>query len=182
MSSSLAPIGAAACAAAALLACAAAPRPPAPGRAPPPAATLGRAERELLAAAIDTLVARRADPAVVCVTILADPAGPYAPDAALLGALSTRGRVAAPGACPRTYPTGMVTVTDPSGRPVEGPPVGYVQPRLLQVGRPLFAAPGYAHVYAREEQGGMGWDAVCTAQYRQGRPYVWCRLGSVWNH
>jgi hypothetical protein len=136
----------------------------------------------LLAATVDTLVARGRDSAVVCLAILSDSAGPYAPGPDLLATLAMRRRVMPPGACPRTYSAGMMVVTDSLGRPLLPPSRGYVPPRRLAVGRPVFDAPDRAYVYAREEQGAMGRDAVCVARYVDGRASASCDLRSIWTY
>lgn len=170
-------------AAGALLACVGAPpRPtPAPGL-PARGTSLGGRERALLAATVDTLVARGRDSAVVCLAILSDSAGPYAPGPDLLATLALRQRVVPRSACPRTYSAGMMVVTDSLGRPLRSPARGYVPPRRLVVSRPVFEAPDRAYVYAREERGAMGQDAVCVAQYVDGRASASCDLRSVWDY
>ena len=145
-------------------------------------AKLAPMEVAMLSATLDTLVRRMRDSSSLCVSILGGPEGPEVPSADFLGSLRIQRSVVAMDRCPPTY-TQMIVVVDSQGRPV-GParPAGYVDPYRLEIGRPQFASYGYGWVYARQLQGTVGRDYVCTVIRQSAETRVVCNVHSDWIH
>jgi hypothetical protein len=141
--------------------------------------TLGSVERQMLAAAIDTVVAMQ-DSTALCLTMMGGPEGPRPPSRALLGSLQSRRLVVAQADCPVTYES-MITPIDSQGRPNRPErPTGYVDPYQLSVARPQFEGVGYAWVHIRQLQGTRGRAFLCTTQSLSGRVWANCRSVDSW--
>jgi hypothetical protein len=152
------------------------------GSVPVRIAELDPVEAAMIGATLDTLSRLMRDSSSLCVTILGGPTGPEAPSAAFLRSLRVPRTVVPMQRCPPTY-TQMIRLVDSRGRPV-GParPAGYVDPYKIEIGRPQFAAYGYAWIYARQLQGTSGRAYVCTAIWQSSVQRVVCNLHREWLH
>lgn len=99
---------------------------------------LSHVERQMIAAALDSIAAHLPDSTALCLTLMGGPDGPRAPGDDLLATLHTRQTRVRGADCPPTY-TRMIQCVDSLGRPIDPPPpAGYVDPYVFHVGRPQF--------------------------------------------
>lgn len=134
---------------------------------------------DLMAAAIDSIIAHVPDSVAVCLTVYDDDGWPRAPSAKLLGRIRSRA-VVPPAACPETY-SAMVQPVDSLGRPVaREPPYGHVDPLRLSVVRYDVEARGSVSIVVNEDQGTVGRRYICSAELVSGEPVAACRIVSRW--
>ena len=166
----------------AALACATS-SPPSPARSSADrrgrVAALEPVEEQLIARAVESVAATWPDSTALCLALLGGPAGPELPGPALLASLRTRQRPVSSAACPRTY-TSMIAHVDSLGYPDDPPPPGYVDPYILEVGRPQFESDSYGWIHVREWQGTTGRQYLCTVQYVRGQASAVCQKISEW--
>ena len=145
-------------------------------------AELDPSEAAVLRATLDTIVRGLRDSSTLCLSILGGPAGAHEPSDAFLRSLSLRRSVVRATECPPTYQR-MIARVDADGRNIDPVrPPGYVDPYVIEIGRPQFARPAYAWVYVRQLQGTRGRDYLCTLIGFTPGAQVVCQINREWIH
>ena len=145
-------------------------------------AELHPTEAAVLRATLDTLVRAMRDSSTVCLYILGGPTGSQLPSEDFVRSLTLNREVVRADRCPPTYQH-MIARVDSAGRPLDPPrPPGYIDPYVLEIGRPQFARPDYGWVYARQLQGTRGRDYLCTLIGFTPDAKVVCQLNRDWIH
>jgi hypothetical protein len=135
-------------------------------------------EARHVAGVLDTLIAGLAPATVVCVSLRADAAGPYALPPAVLRHVQAATRVRSPSDCPPTFDS-MVALVDSAGQSLTPPrPAGYTDPVYLAISRPHFERAQRAHLLIEGWQGTQGWVMRCISDGLPAR--VWCRRLESW--